>query len=112
MGRQMLALRPDASDAAAVVGAKIRQARHARGWTAKQLGDSIAVSVRTVRSIETGQPSVSWGHVLNALSVLRIPLFGMDREEMRRSAKDHREIVALLPSRTIPPRAVEGDDDF
>ncbi len=112
MGRQRVELRPEAADAATVIGAKIRHARHAFGWTAEQLATAAAVSARTVRSMEAGEPSVAWGRVLNTLAVLRIPLFGMGPEEMRRSAQDHRTIVALIPDRTIPPVIDEDDDDF
>ncbi len=106
--------RRGAADAAAVLGQQIQAVRHARKWTAAELGARIGVDRRTVAAIEAGAPAVSIGNVFNAADVLGVPLFGAaDRLELGRLRREGRDRLALMPTRVdAPRRKSEPGDDF
>lgn len=60
----------EAEHAAAVLSAKVRTARIARGWTQVELALRSDLSARTVTSIEAGSVSVQLGFWLKALWAL------------------------------------------
>lgn len=100
------------ADALAALGAQIRIARHGKKWSAAELGMRVGVGPRTITAIEKGAPGVAIGTVFSAASVLGIPLFGADDEELARLRRRGEERVALLPAREYAPRAdVDIDDD-
>lgn len=99
-----------AIDALAVLGSQIRLARHEKNWTAEDLGARIGVSARTITSIEKGRPGVAVGTVLSAASVVGVPLFGADDQELVRMRRRGEERVALIPSREYHPRSGRQDD--
>lgn len=112
MPKRVVAPSRAAADALAVLGAQIRLARHNKNWTAAELGMRIAVGARTVTAIERGAPGVAIGTVLTAASVLGIPLFGAEDEELARLRRRGEERIALIPSREYQPRSTPaGDDD-
>lgn len=100
------------ADALAVLGTQIRAARHAKNWTAAELGMRIGVGPRTITAIEKGSPGVAIGTVFSAATVLGISLFGADDAELARLRRRGEERVALLPSREYSAREVTdvGDD--
>ena len=114
MARVRVSPRRGAADAAAVLGQQIQAARHARKWTAAELGARIGVDRRTVAAIEAGAPAVSIGNVFNAADILGVPMFGAeDRLELGRLRREGRDRLALMPTRVdAPRRKSEPDDDF
>ena len=99
------------ADALAVLGTQIRAARHDKNWTAAELGMRIGVGARTITAIEKGTPGVAIGTVFSAATVLGVPLFGADDEELARLRRRGEERVALLPSREYTPRTQTDVDD-
>lgn len=112
MGRQAFRMRPEARDAATILGVAIRTARKDAGWTMARLADAIGASERTVSQIESGAQTVSLGHAFNAAAVLGVPLFGTDDAGLRREASQARQFAALLPARVVAPsgKAPDGWD--
>ena len=112
MARRRIAPTRAAGDALAVLGTQIRLARHAKNWTAEDLGSRIGAGARTITAIERGAPGVAIGTVLSAAAVLGVPLFGADSDELARLRRRGEERVALLPSREYQPRSTSsGGDD-
>lgn len=62
----------EAEDAAAILAAKIRTARIARGWTQAQLAARSGLSTRTVTSMEAGAANVQLGFWLTVLWALEL----------------------------------------
>lgn len=113
MSKRVVAPSRAAADALAVLGAQIRLARHEKNWTAAELGMRIGVGARTVTAIERGAPGVAIGTVLSAASMLSIPLFGAEDDELARLRRRGEERIALIPSREYQSRSTPagGDDD-
>ncbi|MCH9734089.1 MAG: helix-turn-helix domain-containing protein [Actinomycetia bacterium] len=111
MAKRVVAPTGAACEALAILGAQIRVARHERNWTAAELGMRTGVGARTITAIERGAPGVAVGTVLSAATIVGVPLFGADREELARLRFRGQERVALLPSREYHPRDEGRDDD-
>jgi transcriptional regulator with XRE-family HTH domain len=113
MAKRTIAPTRAAADALAVLAAQIRLARHDKRWTAAELGSRIGVGARTVTAIERGSPGVAMGTALSAASVLGIPLFGAEGDELVRLRRRGEERISLLPSREYQPRSTsaDGNDD-
>jgi transcriptional regulator with XRE-family HTH domain len=102
---------PAAADALAVLGAQIRERRHARRWTAEELAARVGVSPRTILAVEAGYPGTAAGTVMNAAVMVGVPLFGaQSRDELAQLARTHEDRVALLPTRTYHLRSEDDDD--
>ncbi|MET9326728.1 helix-turn-helix transcriptional regulator [Tsukamurella sp. NPDC003166] len=103
-----------ASDALTLLGSQIRIGRHAKNWTAADLGDRLGVGPRTVTAIERGAPGTAIGTVLSAASLVGVPLFGATDDELAQLRRRGEERVALLPSREYQPRSTTDsrDDDL
>lgn len=112
MAKRQIALSRVAEDALRTLGTQIRIARHRKGWTAADLGARIGVSPRTVTAIEAGTPGSAVGSVLNAAVMTGVPLFTPDPAELRRERRHAGDVLALIPSRTVGPRAGDDPDDF
>lgn len=76
MGRQAIAMLPEARDAAVTLGALVRRYRQDRSMKIAELAARAGVSERTVSLIERGSPTVSIGNVFNVAAVVGVPLFG------------------------------------
>jgi len=104
------ALSPQTREALQILAASIRAARLRRGWTEAELAERVGVSRPTIVNLEAGKPGVALGTVLEAATLVGVPLFTDDAE--RRSAYGALKAteLALLPDTARPRRAV--DDDF
>ena len=111
MAKRAIAPTRAAADALAVLGTQIRAARHVKKWTAADLGMRIGADPRTITAIERGAPGVSIGTVFSAASVLGVPLFGADDDEIARLRRRGEERVALIPTREYQPRSTGPDAD-
>lgn len=112
MAKSEIMLNRTANDALRTLAGQIRLARHRKGWTAADLGARIGVSGRTVSAIESAQPGVAIGTVLNAAAVTGVPLFGAEGSELARLRRRGEESVALIPARTYRPRQLDSSDDL
>lgn len=101
---------PQTLDAAQVLGSQIARARRERRWTIQELAERVGVSERTISNIEHGSPTVTLGIAFEAATLLGIQLFGADRPELARLARQGRDTVALLPSRVRARTDVIRDD--
>lgn len=112
MGRKRVGVDRRAEAWLRLLGDLIREARTARAWRQEDLATRIGASVGTVAAIEKGSPSVSIGIVLNAASILDIPLFGIeDTNEARTTANQAAAVRALLPRRVIAAKPVVPESD-
>jgi transcriptional regulator with XRE-family HTH domain len=113
MGRQKVSMTTTARDAAAILGQQVQFARQDRGWTVDELGERAGVSYPTIRKIEKGEPSVSWGNVLNVAALVGVPLFGTDDpSELARIRARGQERLTLLPQRVRERKLPDVDLDF
>ena len=98
-------------EAVRILGLEIARARRARRWTQEELAERAGISDGTLRSIERGSVTASIGVVFELASVLGIPLFGADREELPALVAQGRDRLALLPAR-VRSRPTRVEDDF
>jgi len=101
---------PRTTEAAKLLGARIRLGRRERRWTLQELAERVGVGVVTMRKIEQGDPSVRLGTVFEAASLTGVALFDEDRSRLSLEAARIHDRLALLPSRVRKP--TEVDDDF
>ncbi|WP_168223350.1 helix-turn-helix transcriptional regulator [Plantibacter sp. M259] len=113
MSRNKIVMSVQAADAARILGQQIRLSRHARKMTAAQLAVLIDVSPRTMTLIERGDPSVSFGHVLNAAVAAGVALFDItDPKTLARTRGQGEQVLTLIPSNVRNRREQGTDDDF
>lgn len=110
MANQLRSFSPPTLDAARVLGNQIALVRRDRGWTAAELAERVGVSARTISSLERGSPTVALGTAFEAATLLGIPLFDVERTELRALARRGRETLALLPTRVRHRRTPPRDD--
>lgn len=82
MARKAIAMRPEARDAASILGALVLERRRALRMTVAELAARASVSPRTVSLIERGDPNVSIGNALNVAATIGVPLFGSADKRM------------------------------
>jgi len=99
MAKHKIALSRPSSDALAVLGQQIHQARLAKGWTVDDTASRVGVDHRTLRAVEQGLPSVAIGTVFNTAFMLGVNLFGLDPHELAQARRRGEDTLALLPSR-------------
>ena len=115
MSRREISMTPMAAEAARLLGAQIRLARHDKRWSAAELAERAGVSQRTVLAIEAGKPAPSIGNVLNLAALVGVELFNrtdpLEIALARRRAEDR---LALLPAlvRKLNDKDDDGDYDF
>jgi transcriptional regulator with XRE-family HTH domain len=103
-------LSPQTREALQILAASIRAARLRRGWTEAELADRVGVSRPTIVNLEAGQPGVAVGTVLEAATLVGVPLFSHDAERRAAYGALKSTELALLPEAARSRRAV--DDDF
>jgi transcriptional regulator with XRE-family HTH domain len=115
MSRREISMTPVAAEAARLLGAQIRLARHDKRWSAAELAERAGVSQRTVLAIESGKPAPSIGNVLNIAALAGVELFNsgdpLDIALARRRAEER---LALLPAqvRRLSDKDDDGDYNF
>ncbi len=97
-------------EAARLLGARVRLARHERRWTLQELAERVGVTQPTMRKVERGDPTVGLGVAFEAAAVLGVPLFHEDRPRRSLEANQVDDRLALLPKLVRKPADV--DDDF
>lgn len=115
MSRREISMTPTAAQAARLLGAQIRLARHDKRWSASELAERAGVSQRTVLAVEAGKPAPSVGNVLNLAALAGVELFGQsDPAEIALARRRAEERLALLPAqvRKLSNKDDDGDYDF
>lgn len=115
MTRREISMTPAAAEAARLLGAQIRSARHERRWSATELAERAGVSQRTVLAVEAGKPAPSIGNVLNLAALAGVELFNQsDPAEIALARRRAEERLALLPAqvRKLSDKDDDGDYDF
>lgn len=97
--------------AAALLGAQVKEARVERRWSVRELAERAGVSAGTLQKVERGDPSVSLGVAFDVAGLVGVPLFVEDRSELASELARRRERLALLPQRVRPSRD-DLDNDF
>jgi len=103
-------LSPQTREALEILAASIRAARLRRGWTEAELAERVGVSRPTIVNLEAGRSGVAIGTVLEAATLVGVPLFTDDAERRASYGALKSTELALLPATARPRRAV--DDDF
>ena len=111
MAKHAIHIDAETSDALKLLGAQIRLARHAKGWTAENLAQRVGVSKRTMLAVEAGSASVAVGTAFSAAVVAGVPLFQLAGPDLSREVRSAERLLALLPSR-VDPATKDLDDDF
>lgn len=101
---------PIATEAARLLGARVRIARRERGWTVQELADRVGVTHPTIAKVERGDPSVRLGVAFEAATLVGVPLFHEDPARVRLEAGRVEDRLAVLPQVVRKPADV--DDDF
>ena len=98
-------------DAAALLGALIREARSGRKITARELADRVGISRGMLQRIERGNLKCEIGAVFEAAFIAGVRLFDADDRLLARYRRQSEEKLALLP-KSIRKQARVVRDDF
>jgi len=101
---------PVSRAAGRLLGARIREARTARGWTQRELAERVGTTPATISKVERGDLTVGVGLAFDAAVLVGVPLFVEDRPRLAAEADRAGDILALLPRRVRSDRQV--DDAF
>jgi|SRR5660397_92902 len=113
MGREKVALHPQARDGLVALGAQVRIARQGRSLTIEDLANRAAVSARTVSQIEKGSAAVSAGNLFNVAVAAGVDLFGTaDPTHLSLIAARLRTLASAGGVRVVPARDGGDQDEF
>jgi len=103
---------PQASEAARALGAQVTAARRKRRWSAARLAEQAGISVRTLRKVERGDPTVALGTAFDVAVLVGVPLFTRSPSELAILADNLADRAALLGERVVVISDEGLDDDF
>ncbi len=104
-------LSPLTQEALRLLGTSIKTYRLRRRWSINELGRRVGVSHPTIIKIERADPTVAIGTVLEAATLVGVPLFDADSAvRMRHQERLAAELKLLPRAARMPTR--EADDDF
>jgi transcriptional regulator with XRE-family HTH domain len=98
-------------DAAALLGALIREARNERKLTAQELADRAGISRGLLQRIEKGNPKCEIGAVFEVATIVGVKLFGTDESALTKYLRQTKEKLALLP-KSVRKKSKAVRDDF
>ena len=98
-------------DAAALLGALIRDARHERKLTAQDLADRVGISRGMLQRIEKGNPKCEIGAVFEAATIVGVALFDADESTLAKYLHQTRGKLAVLP-KSVRKKSTAVRDDF
>lgn len=104
-------LSPLTTEALRLMAASIKAQRLRRKWSINGLAQRVGVSHPTMIKVERGDPSVAVGTVLEAATLVGVPLFDPDPGVRARHLDHLGTELALLP-RAGRGTTAEVDDDF
>jgi transcriptional regulator with XRE-family HTH domain len=102
---------PQTNEALRILASSIRAHRLHRNWSIDELATRVGVSHPTIIKLERGDPRVAVGTVLEAATLVGVPLF--DEDPVARSGYQQRLAaeLSLLPKAGRMRRS-QVDDDF
>jgi len=98
-------------DAAALLGALIREARNERKVTAQELADRAGISRGLLQRIEKGNLKCEIGAVFEVAAIVGVKLFDADESALTKYLSQTKEKLALLP-KSIRKKSKTVRDDF
>lgn len=98
-------------DAAALLGALIREARNERKLTAQNLADRAGISRGLLQRIEKGNLKCEIGAVFEVATIVGITLFEADGSALERYMRQTNEKLALMP-KSVRKKSKKVNDDF
>ena len=102
---------PATTEALHLLGASIKAHRLRRRWSIDELARRVGVSHPTIIKVERADPTVAIGTVLEAATLVGVPLFDADplvRERQRDRLAAELKLLPKAARRSV----VEADDDF
>ena len=98
-------------DATGLMGDLIRKARLERRQTLDDLAERAGISRGLLQRIERGDPGCAIGAVFEVAALSSIPLFGLDRDQLRNTVRQMEETLTLLPktARGVARKSVKDD---
>jgi ribosome-binding protein aMBF1 (putative translation factor) len=97
-------------EAAAMLGALIREARNARTLTAQALADRAGISRGLLQRIEKGNLKCEIGAVFEVATIVGVKLFDADESTLTKYLRQTKEKLALLPKSVRKTSKVVRDD--
>ena len=98
-------------DAAALLGALIREARNERKLTAQELADRAGISRGLLQRIEKGNLKCEIGAVFEVATIVGVKLFDAGENTLTKYLRQTKEKLALLP-KSIRKKSKAVRDDF
>ncbi|MFH1152831.1 MAG: helix-turn-helix transcriptional regulator [Pseudomonadota bacterium] len=98
-------------DAAAFLGALIREARNERKLTAQELADRAGVSRGLMQRIEKGNLKCEIGAVFEVATIVGVNLFDADEGTLVQYLRKTKEKLALLP-KSVRKKSKAVHNDF
>ena len=99
------------TDAAALLGALIREARNDRKLTAQELADRAGISRGLLQRIEKGNLKCEIGAVFEVATIVGIKLFEADGSALTKQLRHIKEKLALMP-KSVRKKTKKVNDDF
>ena len=97
-------------EAAAMLGALIREARNARKLTAQELADRAGISRGLLHRIEKGNLKCEIGAVFEVATIVGVKLFDADESTLTKYLSQSKDKLALLPKSVRKTSKVVRDD--
>jgi len=101
---------PYAQEACQLLGGMIREARIGRRMTVGDLADRSGTSRGLVGRVERGDMGCAIGAYFEMAALLRIPLFGLEKEALSRHLMMTKGTLQLLPKSARKASGVINDD--
>ncbi len=98
-------------DAAALLGALIREARDERKLTAQEVADRAGISRGLLHRIEKGNLKCEIGAVFEVATIVGVKLFDADESTLTKHLRQTKEKLALLP-KSVRKKSKAVHDDF
>ncbi len=98
-------------DAAALLGALIREMRTERKLTAQELADRAGISRGMLQRIEKGNLKCEIGAVFEVAAIVGVKLFDADESALTKHLRQTEEKLALLP-KSVRRKSKAVRDDF
>jgi ribosome-binding protein aMBF1 (putative translation factor) len=98
-------------DAAALLGALIREARNDRKLTAQELADRAGISRGLLQRIEKGNLKCEIGAAFEVATIVGVKLFDANESTLTKYLRQTKEKLALLP-KSVRKKSKTVRDDF